>query len=143
MNDADFVVVFNILDETYQPWVGFAVTVTLLFIAGFLALLVKWKFLPNLTWKAAGVVLFIFTIISGNSFIRVHHYLVYRDALKTGKTSYTEGMVENFYSRPFKWESFSVKGNTFGYSDSGTAAGFNHMSSSGGPIHAGQYVRIW
>ena len=62
--------------------------------------------------------------------------------LISGKTSYVEGTVADLKTVP-KMESFSVKGVCFNYSDDVITEGFNNMSSRGGPIRQGLYVRIW
>lgn len=56
-----------------------------------------------------------------------------------------EGQVQDFRPMPRKggaYESFTVKGVTFSYSDYESSPGFNHTSSHGGPIREGLPVRI-
>ena len=56
-----------------------------------------------------------------------------------------DGPVENFHPMPSSghgWETFQVGGKDFSYSDYVITGGFNQTSTLGGPVHAGEYVRI-
>jgi len=56
-----------------------------------------------------------------------------------------EGRVENFHPMRLtggEYESFTVRGVPFSYSDYESSPGFNQTSSHGGPIHGGLEVRI-
>jgi len=68
-----------------------------------------------------------------------------QSAYKNGDYSIVEGKVENFRPMPYEGhqeECFSVKAETFCYSDYEPTAGFNNATSHGGPIRAGLPVRI-
>jgi hypothetical protein len=56
-----------------------------------------------------------------------------------------EGTVENFHPMPYQghaMERFTVSGVPFAYSDFVVTDAFNNTASHGGPIRAGQTVRI-
>jgi hypothetical protein len=72
-------------------------------------------------------------------------YLHHRALLRDGGYRTAEGTVEDFVPMPFEGhadESFTVSGVDFSYSDYGVTDAFNNSQSHGGPIRAGQYVRI-
>jgi hypothetical protein len=66
--------------------------------------------------------------------------------LNSGNCQNVEGVVDNFQPGSGwtgkNWESFSVRGVTFEYSDGEVAPGFNRTASHGGPIRQGLPVRI-
>ena len=66
-------------------------------------------------------------------------------ALRTGRDHVVTGVVTNFRPMPANGhgvESFDVAGQHFEYSDSDDRGGFNRSSTFGGPIHAGERVKI-
>ena len=66
-------------------------------------------------------------------------------ALDTGAYQIAEGVVTDFVPMPHSghsYESFTVDGKTFKYSDYVVTAGFNNTQSHGGPIRGGLKVRI-
>ncbi len=72
-------------------------------------------------------------------------YLDARSALQDGRAAIVEGPVGNFHPQPYgghDTERFDVGGRHFEYSDYGSTPGFNTTQSHGGPVHAGEYVRI-
>lgn len=65
--------------------------------------------------------------------------------VRFGTASVVEGDVEEFQPMPVSGhgsEHFVVDGLRFQYSASTTSAGFNQTSIDGGPIRAGEHVRI-
>jgi hypothetical protein len=68
-------------------------------------------------------------------------YLFARNSLITGRFEVVEGEVRDFKSTS-KQESFVVAGHRFEYSDGVLVSGFNNMRSNGGPVDAGQHVRV-
>ena len=72
-------------------------------------------------------------------------YLRLRSAYRRGQFSVVEGSVTNFRPMPYEGhqdECFSVRSETFCYSDYGVTAGFNNSASHGGPIREGLPVRV-
>lgn len=72
-------------------------------------------------------------------------YLNLRSKYRQGQFSVVEGYVTNF--RPMSYEGhknecFSVRSETFCYSDYTITAGFNNSASRGGPIREGLPVRL-
>jgi hypothetical protein len=68
-----------------------------------------------------------------------------RNALEARHYAVVEGLVTNFVPMPYgghSEESFTVGGKTFTYSDFNLTAGFNNTRSHGGPIDAGELVRV-
>ena len=142
MNADRFQVVFNVVDGSYKLWFFPALAGLLLAFFCFLAVLVKVGILPKVNWKVACLLAFGLVLSLVNCFVTTRNYLVFSDALVSGKTSYVEGTVTDLVTLP-KRESFSVNGVHFSYDDDLITGGFNNMSSHGGPIRAGLYVRIW
>lgn len=67
------------------------------------------------------------------------------EARLSGNYQVVEGIISDFVPMPYeghKSESFTVNGRRFEYSDFHITAGFNQSASHGGPIRAGQKVRI-
>jgi hypothetical protein len=65
--------------------------------------------------------------------------------LKAGRCQVLEGPVENFRPLPIGahgFESFSVHGVSFQYSDGVVIPGFNNTASHRGPIRQGLWVRL-
>jgi hypothetical protein len=65
--------------------------------------------------------------------------------LQAGNAQVVEGVVTNFRPMPESghgYESFDVAGKHFAYDDYIDSGGFNSSSTFGGPIRAGQRVRI-
>jgi hypothetical protein len=72
-------------------------------------------------------------------------YFNLRSAYRQGQFSVVEGYVTNFRPMPYEGhqdECFSVRSETFCYSDYGITAGFNNSASHGGPIQEGLPVRV-
>jgi hypothetical protein len=73
------------------------------------------------------------------------YYAAPRRAGERGSHRTAEGVVENFDPMPFeghKPESFTVRGQTFAYSDYDITPYFHQSASHGGPIRADMRVRI-
>lgn len=67
------------------------------------------------------------------------------DAMRSGRADLVEGVVENFVPMPpgsRGVESFTVGVREFRYRDFGTSSQFAYPSTMGGPVRAGQHVRI-
>ena len=72
-------------------------------------------------------------------------YLNLRSVISQGQFSVVEGAVTNFRPMPYTGhtlECFSVREQTFCYSDYVVTAGFNNTTSHGGPIREGLPVRV-
>ena len=72
-------------------------------------------------------------------------YQRYRTAIQSGEYIVVEGPVENFVPMPYEghaYETFTVHGVRYQYSDYEVTGAFNQTSSHGGPIRSGIYVRI-
>lgn len=73
----------------------------------------------------------------------------YRDLVEdyqTGNFEIAEGFVNNFVPMPKggkPYESFTVDGVSFTYSDYNIVPGFNNTRSHGGPIEEGIFVRVY
>jgi len=66
--------------------------------------------------------------------------------LHNGYCNVVEGNVENFNPMQYeghKFESFTVQGIRFEYSDYKVNGGFNRTNSHGGPIYEGRWVQIY
>jgi hypothetical protein len=142
MNNAHFVVLFNIIDRGYQAWVFPILACIFLALGCSLPVLIKKGFLLRINVIAVCLLAFGLVIALLDSYFTSRNYLAYRDALNSGRTSFVEGTVTDLETLD-KQESFSVYGVRFSYSDYGITEGFNNMSSHGGPIRQGLYVRIW
>jgi hypothetical protein len=83
---------------------------------------------------------------SGLTFSAMYsEYAGLRSAYRTGNFLVVEGPVSNFHPMPYgghQNECFSVRSETFCYSDYAVTAGFNNSSSHGGPIREGLPVRV-
>jgi hypothetical protein len=72
-------------------------------------------------------------------------YFHLRSAFRRSQFSVVEGRVTSFRPMPYEGhqdECFSVRSQTFCYSDYGVTAGFNNSASHGGPIREGLPVRV-
>jgi len=65
--------------------------------------------------------------------------------MREGRYSIVEGPVTDFVPMPnegHSYESFTVQGRRFTYSDYEVTSGFHNSTSHGGPIRQGLYVRV-
>ncbi|MBN3726922.1 hypothetical protein [Burkholderia sp. Ac-20379] len=70
---------------------------------------------------------------------------VFASALARGEVQRVEGPVTDFVPMPYgghALERFCVAGTCFSYSDFQPTGGFSHTASHGGPIRAGEVVRV-
>jgi hypothetical protein len=68
-----------------------------------------------------------------------------RSARSSGEYTVVQGKVEHFVPQPYAghaYETFTVNGTDFSYTDYKTGAGFHQSRSHGGPITNGVRVRI-
>jgi hypothetical protein len=83
---------------------------------------------------------------SGVTFSSVfREYVSLRSAYRRSQFSVVEGRVTDFHPMPYEGhqsECFSVRSQTFCYSDYEVTAGFNNSASHGGPIREGLPVRV-
>lgn len=158
----DLVVAFDIAEAGYKSWDFPAFG--LIFVAVGLALLLGPKlinrFVPRLwelfdtdgrkiakkVWYPRLVLAFALAWIA---FAFTATYKEYRSFLadyRAGNYSVVEGVVEDFIPMPksgHRYESFTVGGASFHYSDFNITAGFNNTRSHGGPMDEGIYVRVY
>jgi hypothetical protein len=141
------VVAFDLAQTGYQEWgvlVGFAgaFLLSLLWIA-FRHQVRRWSWRPYpgfMPFFAA-----ILVLVVGVSFS--HSYIEYdrlRQLETAGKLDSVEGLVTNFTpaTRGRHIESFAVGPTTFQYASAEMMPGFHQPANEGGPIRAGQHVRI-
>ncbi|HEX3069005.1 MAG TPA: hypothetical protein VHX14_10555 [Thermoanaerobaculia bacterium] len=93
--------------------------------------------------RTGGVIYLGFAVLwVGPTFITTYRdYRQLSRALSTKSYEVVEGQVTDFISLP-KVERFRVGSHTYEYSDFTVTAGFNRMSSRGGPVRPGLQVRI-
>jgi hypothetical protein len=75
----------------------------------------------------------------------LREYVALRSAYRRSQFSVVEGRVTDFHPMPYQGhqsECFSVRSQTFCYSDYEVTAGFNNSASHGGPIREGLPVRV-
>jgi len=150
MNDADFITVFNAGDSGYRDWWFPATGLIIVLLVLGRPLLVKVGILADKPlkkpWLPVAVLLFA-VFWSVTAFLATYgNHVKSRETLLAGHAQYVEGVVQDFKPMPYLGhanESFTVKGVHFAYSDFVLTPGFNHTASHGGPIRAGQYVRVW
>lgn len=141
-------VVFDVADAGYKSWSFPAHGLVMIIVGAFLV--AARKNLPGEWWKnrpRASAAFAFFFLGFAVLWTSVSFIATYRDfakastAQKEGRARVVEGLVTDFKSMP-KRESFCVQSQCFQYSDYIITAGFNNMSSHGGPIKAGLPVRI-
>jgi hypothetical protein len=100
-----------------------------------------WRWIFPLLWLGISL---LFTVGSGVS-IFVNWWSAQR-ALSSGTTHVVQGYVDQFHAMPYSGhdeDHFVVNGVYFAYSDYVVTEGFNTTESHGGPVHGGEYVRIY
>ena len=147
----EYTVVFNIASAGYKSWTFAAFGLPFVLIG---ALMLRfYKYLPE--WpvksvrfkKGVAICCLGFSIVwtSVAFFTTYSQYRSLITALETGAYQTAEGVVTDFVPMDHSghsYESFTVDGKTFEYSDYVVTAGFNHTQSHGGPIRGGLEVRI-
>lgn len=119
---------------------------SLILIASLLSLFRRYlrSSIPAIIAWAIATPVFVWVIVTG--FIIISHKIALSDALKKGECDVTEGFVTDFEPMPYaghRDEAFVVGGTRFHYSDYVITPGFRHSASHGGPLRAGEYVRIY
>ena len=140
----EYTVVFDVTAAGYGHW-WFPAFGLLSVIIGILVVLNRRR-LPD-GWLGCTVLLLtlssLFTTLS--FLVTYTDYQHLASDLRDGRCAMVEGVVTDFDPMPaagHKYESFTVAGKRFAYSDYVSTAGFNNTSSHGGPIREGQHVRI-
>jgi hypothetical protein len=135
------VVLFDITAQGYKAWFFPLLGCLYLVFALIFVVLVKAGQLPRPSLRVSAILLMVLLVGLLSCYATSRHYTMYRDMLTSGEASFVEGDVSDFESN--KWESFTVNGVYFRYSDNYITEGFNNTSFYGGPIHQGLHVRIW
>lgn len=147
----EYTVVFSLSSAGYKTWTLAAFGLPFVLIG---ALMLRFhKYLPE--WpvksvrfkKGVAICCLGFSIVwtSVAFFATYSQYRSLTTALETGSYQTVEGVVTDFVPMDHSghsYESFTVAGKTFEYSDYVVTAGFNHTQSQGGPIRDGLKVRI-
>jgi hypothetical protein len=149
MDDTGYRVVFDVTQVGYKAWTFPAFGLGFIFLGIFVV-----PILQRLNTRASGrsplfqvffvgfaLLWTVFSLLGTAS-----DYLHARAALVNGNAQVVTGTVDNFKPMPVSghaMERFTVGGASFSYSDYIITAGFNQTESHGGPIHAGEQVRIW
>jgi hypothetical protein len=147
----EYTVVFDIVSAGYKTWVFPALGLPFILVG---ALMLRfYQYLP--TWPIKSVRFrkgfaiaclgfsIAWTLVA--FFTTYSQYRSLITALETGACQTAEGVVTDFVpmaSSGQSYESFTVAGKTFKYSDYFVTAGFNNTQSHGGPIRGGLKVRI-
>lgn len=160
MGNNGFVKVFDVLDSGFRGWIAPS-----LFLAMVIIYLSYHYFIPYFLYKRPVIffikpyfairnashnvlqyaILFLFTVISLFAFVdRYSRYLHHKGLLLENRCNTIEGKVENFRLKTGKggYESFSVSGVRFRYSNDEETDAFNGNSSRGVRINEESYVRI-
>ena len=147
----EYTVAFNIASAGYKTWAFGAFGLPFVLIG---ALMLKFhKYLPGWPVKSVrfkkGVAISClgFSIVwtSVAFFTTYSQYRSLITALETGSYKTAEGVVKDFVPMDYSghsYESFTVDGTAFQYSDYDVTAGFNQTQSHGGPMREGLKVRI-
>src|SRR5689334_7724640 len=146
MNTSDqYVVVFDVSQKAFQWWFP-AFGLIFVFIGG---VMIWWGRRKHWTfWRMfTGYFMVGFACLWSALALAtmLPEYLASQSAVKQGKFSVVEGAVIDFRPMPYeghKSECFSVREQTFCYSDYVVTAGFNNSTSHGGPIREGLPVRV-
>jgi hypothetical protein len=150
----EFELVFDIVNAGYKSWSFPAFGIVFIIIG---SIMVKKAFTGNSNMPAKdrktpprlfSILWLSFAVLwTSSSFVSTFtEYRGLRNAYIDGQAEYVEGTVVDFNPMPFgghQYESFTVDGVSFEYSDFVVVAGFNNTKSHGGPIDEGAYVKIW
>ena len=147
----EYTVVFDIASAGYRTWALAAFGLPFVLIG---ALMLKfYKYLPgwpvkSLRFKKGVAICCLGFCVIWTSVAFFTTYSQYRSlitALERGAYQTAQGVVTDFVpmdNSGHSYESFTVDGKTFEYSDYVVTAGFNRTQSQGGPIRDGLKVRI-
>jgi hypothetical protein len=140
-----YVTVFEITQKPFQWWFS---AVGLIGVAiGIVFVLIGKKWPSQKQARITGYAVIVFGLLY-SLFVFVHTFSQYRICMKayqTGSYNVVEGYVEHFRPMPYEGhqdECFSVRSETFCYSDYEIQSGFNHSTSHGGPIRQGLPIRV-
>jgi hypothetical protein len=147
----EYTVVFDIVSAGYKTWALPALGLPFILVGAlmlrFYQYLPMWPIKSVRFKKGFAIACLGFSIVwTLVAFITT--YSQYRSlitAQETGAYQIAEGVVTDFVpmaNSGRSYESFTVDGKTFNYSDYFVTAGFNNTQSHGGPIHGGLKVRI-
>jgi hypothetical protein len=150
-----FVKVFDVLDSGYRDWTFPAfglIFVAIGTVIFFFPKILKALGIPYLNSKSRWQTVFRFFFLGFALFwttlaffTTYGEHLRHQALARDNRCRVVEGPVENFVPMPVAghaYESFSVAGVPFRYSDFVVTDGFNNSSSQGGPISKDSYVRI-
>jgi hypothetical protein len=142
-------VVYDLIEAGYKLWrlpAIFAGAALFILIDLYLIRVIPSRKITRISKGLRYFGLAICVVISLQSFIRSYcDYLELKNSLTNGSAIVIEGLVENFVPMPYaghSYESFTVSGHKFEYSDYHKTGAFNNTKSHGGPIRQGIYVRI-
>jgi hypothetical protein len=136
--------VFEITQKPFQWW--FAA-----FGLIFIALGIVFIFIGKWTSRKRSHVTGYFMVVFATLWVLIafawtfSEYMKYTRAYRNGTYATVEGPVENFRPMPYEGhqdECFTVRNETFCYSDYIIQAGFSNSASHGGPIREGLPVRV-
>jgi hypothetical protein len=155
MDENHFVKVFDVLDSGFKDWQFSAFG--LIFVAIGAVIFVAPRFLkatgiPFMDFKSRTAWLFRYFFLgfailwTGATFVATYtSYLRHRALALNNKCKVVQGPIQNFVPMPYDghgYESFSVAGVPFKYSDYLVTDAFNDTASHGGPMDKNDYVRI-
>jgi hypothetical protein len=136
--------VFTILEKPVQPWLQVIVPAVVVVLTA-IALVAFLKFKTRRVLVGVLYVISIFTTVLLSRAGISDMYGRARETYARGDYSIAEGEVTEFHPMPYSGhqrETFSVNGVQFSYSDYVINPCFNNTASHGGPIRAGERVRI-
>jgi hypothetical protein len=150
-----FVKVFDLADTAYKDWSfpAFGLIFVSIGLVLFVApRLMRMTGIPFFDFRSRRFTVFRFLYLGFALFWTITAfagtflpYWKHRAMVRDNACRMVEGTVDNFVPMPATGhadESFSVADVPFAYSDYAESDGFNNAASLGGPIRAGQYVRI-
>jgi hypothetical protein len=147
MDDSGYKVVFDIAQTGFKAWTFPAFGLIFVILGIFVI-----PILQRMSRRSSGPFFQVFFVgfallWTGSAlFTTLREYLHIRHALEGGSALVVTGAVVDFHPMPITghaMETFSVGGVPFSYSDYVVTSGFNQTESHGGPIHAGEQIRIW
>jgi hypothetical protein len=149
----DYAVVFDAARGGYPNWSFVAVGFLFIAIGAGLVLFRHTLATKRRAWlgRTAGALFAYFFLCFAlfwtlAAFVVTHGaYAKVRDALAQHRAEVVEGRVEDFSPMPYgghAFESFTVCGVRFSYSDYVISPGFNRTSTHGGPMRSDLWVRV-
>jgi hypothetical protein len=155
MNPDRFVKVFDVLDSGFRDWTFSAFGLIFVAIGIVIAVfpkIIRATGIPFLDVQSRTRKFFRYSFLgfavlwTTISFSGTYsQYLRHRALIQANACRIVEGPVEHFVPMPYgghSFESFSVLGVSFRYSDFVITDGFNNTSFHGGPVNGDSYVRI-